>query len=77
MNQIKPGLDKRLCHKVKVSCRSGVTRSRSLVGQVDEEKFLVGVKRLPADYLDYYLNFQILPEEMKERLHKNLQEVWL
>lgn len=42
--------------------------------QVDEEKFLAGVKRLPGDYLDYYLNFQILPEEMKERLHKNLQE---
>jgi len=42
---------------------------------INEEKFFRGVKRLPLELLEQYLNFQILPEEMKERLHKNLQEV--
>lgn len=46
---------------------------------IDEEKFLRGVKKIPMPVLQQYLTFHILPEEMKERLHKNLQEVhvWL
>ena len=34
-----------------------------------------GVLRLPESTLDNMLRFQILPEEMKEKLHKNLLEV--
>ncbi|WAQ97327.1 hypothetical protein MAR_030017 [Mya arenaria] len=41
---------------------------------LDEEKFLRGVRKIPPQVLDQYLTFQILPDEMKERLHKNLQE---
>lgn len=47
------------------------------VDTIDEEKFFRGVKKLPPQYLHQYLTFNILPEEMKQRLHKNLQEVCL
>lgn len=46
-----------------------------VVDTIDEEKFFRGVKKMPPHLLQQYLTFQILPEEMKERLHKNLQEV--
>lgn len=45
------------------------------LGQIEEDGFLEGVKRIPSGILEHTLGFQILPDEMKERLHKNLQEV--
>ncbi|KAL4240729.1 hypothetical protein ACF0H5_001517 [Mactra antiquata] len=43
-------------------------------GQIDEAGFKTGVRRLPQQTLETMLGFDILPNEMKERLHKNLQE---
>lgn len=43
-------------------------------GQINEESFVQGVMTLPPSVLENVLQFQILPEEMKERLHKNLLE---
>ena len=44
-------------------------------GQIKEEDFVAGVLRLPKSTVDSMLQFHILPEEMKEKLHKNLLEV--
>lgn len=43
-------------------------------GQIEEQGFVDGVKRIPGGTLEHVLGFQILPDEMKDRLHKNLQE---
>ena len=45
------------------------------VEELDEAKFVRGVRQLPKEYLERQLDFAILPNEMKDRLHKNLQEV--
>lgn len=42
-------------------------------GEINETSFVQGVMTLPPEVLQA-LQFQILPEEMKERLHKNLLE---
>ncbi|XP_053392830.1 uncharacterized protein LOC123564227 isoform X2 [Mercenaria mercenaria] len=47
---------------------------RDRKGQIEESGFLEGVKRIPPGILEQTLGFNILPDEMKERLHKNLQE---
>lgn len=43
-------------------------------GQIEEHGFMEGVKKIQPGILEQVLGFQILPDEMKERLHKNLQE---
>ncbi|KAL3876256.1 hypothetical protein ACJMK2_034124 [Sinanodonta woodiana] len=43
-------------------------------GQVTEDQFANAVLKIPQGVLKQILDFQVLPDEMKERLHKNLLE---
>lgn len=43
-------------------------------GEINEDEFTQGVMSLPTSVLEGILQFQVLPDEMKERLHQNLKE---
>lgn len=47
----------------------------SITGHIEEDEFVAGCMTLPEDMLEYILDFQILPDYMKEKLHANLPEV--
>lgn len=44
-------------------------------GQIQEDGFVAGCMSLEEDMLESILDFQILPNYMKEKLHQNLPEV--
>ena len=47
-----------------------------ITGQFTEEQFISGMQRnIPQETLEELLTFEILPNYLKEELHRNLPEV--
>ena len=46
-----------------------------VIGQLEENDFVNAVMNLPPDPVNEILNFHILPENMRENVHRSLPEV--
>ncbi|XP_041364711.1 uncharacterized protein LOC121380045 isoform X2 [Gigantopelta aegis] len=47
---------------------------KDLHGELTEDQWILVLMRLPRDQLNHLLNFHIMPEDMRERVHRNLPE---